>query len=107
MGGCSPRDLVCLGRSAIAIAAWVSTGDAKLAVYAGIGTTVLGYLPILSKARSRPETENLTSWAMCLAAAILNLSALTGIDPSITLRPLASVLGAGAVTWLLMAFISD
>lgn len=102
MGGASSFDLICLFLSGLVIAAWIYTESPIVAVYASVGTTVLGYLPVIKKAHVMPETENFNSWVICFIATLFNLGALTSLHLYIIVPPIASALGAGLVFWFLL-----
>lgn len=103
MGGLSKLDVGCLGIAAIAIILWVTTSDAGLAVYASLVASSVAYIPVLKKSFLQPGTENTLSWSIYSTAAILNVCALTTIDPVISLTPIVSlILSTTIVIFLLL-----
>lgn len=89
MGGHSRFDILCLLLAATAIVIWQTTNNPVFAVYLTTLAGFIGYLPTIKKAYRWPLTENLLSWGMYVAAATLNVCALTSTKLVIVLPPLA------------------
>jgi hypothetical protein len=62
----------------------------------------IGYLPTIKKAYVWPRSENTLSWSMYVAAAALNVCALTSVKPAIALPPLLGFILSVTVASLLV-----
>lgn len=102
MGGKSKLDIFCLILALLAITLWVTTKNPTLALYTSITAVMLGYIPVIRKAYYYPKTENTLSWAMVALASVVNLCALTSLEPEIALLPIAGVIVQTFVTILLV-----
>jgi hypothetical protein len=102
MGGLSKLDIGCLGIAAIAIILWVTTNDPALAVYASLVASTVAYIPIVKKSFLHPDTENTLSWTLYAIAVLLNVCALTTLDPVIALTPIISLAFSGTIAVLLL-----
>lgn len=102
VGGYTKFDIICLLLALIGIAIWVSTSHPLVALYFSIAVKALGVIPTLRQVYYRPDTENQLSWAMCAAASIINLFALTSLEPNILSLPLYALLADGAVALMVL-----
>lgn len=102
MGGFNKFDIVCLVIATIAILLWVTTSNPALAVYTSLLAGSIAYLPTIKKAYLLPNTENTLSWTLFSIAILLNVFALTTLDPVIALPPIVSLLLSGTVAVLLL-----
>ena len=102
VGGYSRFDIVCLLLAFVGIVFWVSTSNFLVALYFSIAVKALGVVPTLRKVYYRPDTENRLSWAMCAAASIINIFALTNLDPNILSLPVYALLADSAVALLVL-----
>jgi hypothetical protein len=102
MGGLEKVDLVCLAGAILGIVAWTATKDPVMALYISIAVEFLGWLPLIKKVYLHPKTENTLSWSLAGLAALLNLFALTSLQPDIISYPIYLFLSEGAIAILLL-----
>lgn len=102
MGGFSKFDLTCLALALFGIFIWVSTNDALLALYFVTFVKIIGYLPTIKKSYFLPKTENTLSWTLVASASILNLFALTSLQPRLVAPILCSAVLQSLVAYLLL-----
>lgn len=102
MGGRTRIDLACLVLGLVAVAVWVTTGSAVLALYASIGVQAFGYIPTILKSWRLPQTENILSWVLGALATFANLAALTVWRPDLIALPLAYAFLISLVTAILV-----
>jgi hypothetical protein len=102
MGGFNKFDVVCLIIATTAIVLWLTTSNPALAVYASLLAGSIAYLPTIKKAYLFPDTENTLSWTLYSIAILLNVFALTTLNPVIALSPIVSLLLSGTVAVLLL-----
>lgn len=92
-GGFNHFDIACMALALVGVVLWVNTSNPVYALYFSILVKALGLLPTVVKAYYRPDSENKLSWAMCAAASILNMFAITSLDPHIISFPLYALIG--------------
>jgi hypothetical protein len=102
MGGFGKLDITCLSGAFIGIIFWIVTDNPAIALYVSIAAELLGWIPLLKKTYSQPETENTLSWVIGAIAACLNLFALTTLRFDIALYPIYVVISEGLVALLLI-----
>ncbi len=102
MGGRNKFDIPCLVLAGGAIILWVTSHNPALAVYMSMLAGFIAYLPTIKKSYLWPGSENTLSWAIFVIAAILNVCALTTIQPAIALPPLFGLGLSMTVTGLLV-----
>lgn len=102
VGGLSKFDLTCLVLALGGIFVWVSTKDAVLALYFVTFVKIIGYLPTIRKSYFYPKTENSLSWTLVAGASILNLFALTSLQPQLVTPILCSAVLQSLVAYLLL-----
>lgn len=100
MGGFSKLDIMCLLFALAGVVVWAMTDSALSALCLSIFATKVGYLPTIKKAYFYPETENTLSWTMTAFTSMLNIFALTTLEPIIALPIIL-----GAVFPTLMAYL--
>jgi hypothetical protein len=88
MGGFHPLDITCFVGAAISIGLWVLTENPLIALYLSIFIEVLGFIPTVKKTYRYPKTENLMSWTIGVAAAFINLFAITEFSLEVYSYPL-------------------
>lgn len=102
VGGFSTFDKVCFLLALVGIAILVGAGNALVALYFTTFVKFMGYLPTIKKAYFLPKTENTLSWTMCASASVLNLFALTTVQPQIVLPILCAALLQASVAYLVL-----
>lgn len=102
MGGLDKMDIACLAGAAVGIAAWVLTKNPTAALYISMFVEFLGLLPLIKKAYLYPQTENTLSWTLAWMAALVNLFALTSLQPNIVSYPIYLFLSEGTIAVLLL-----
>jgi hypothetical protein len=102
MGGFSPFDILCFLLAISGVIVWVSTQNALITLYFGMFVSLIAYLPTIKKVYFFPETENTFSWTMTACTAVVNVFALTTLNPTIAIRPILGVLEAGTVSYFLL-----
>lgn len=102
VGGLKPLDLACMTLATLAIMIWITTDNAALAVYACLASSVIGYIPTISKCYRKPETENKLSWGIYVAATSCNVLAINKLEAVIFLPPLLSFTMSAVVLALLL-----
>lgn len=102
MGGLAKLDISCLIIAAIAIILWLTTNNPTLAVYASLVASTIAFVPIVKKSYLYPDTENTLSWTLYAVAVLLNVCALTSLNPAIVLPPVVSLVFSGTIAVLLL-----
>lgn len=87
-GGLTKLDVSVLIIAALGVILWAYTDNPRLALYSGIVSEALGYIPIAVKSYQHPDSEDKTAWVIGTVAAALNLLALTSLKPEMLLYPL-------------------
>lgn len=102
MGGINKLDIVCLIISAVAILLWIATNDPFIALYGNLLAVSLGFIPTIKKSYYLPQTENTLSWGLSTTASVLNVCALTTLQPGIAILPIMGAIGSIIVIFLLL-----
>jgi len=102
IGGLSKFDIFCLLLTIIGAAIWVASKDALTALYFTTFVGFVGYLPTIRKTYFLPKTENTLSWTLTATASILNLFALTTLQPRIVVPIACSAMLQATVSGLLL-----
>ncbi|MCK6589784.1 MAG: hypothetical protein HUU21_26100 [Polyangiaceae bacterium] len=85
-GGLSRFDRGCALSSAVGLVLWGVSGSPLTALAINIGVDFAGALPTLRKTYLDPKSENLSAWALFLAANLVNLFAVEAwASPSVAL----------------------
>ncbi len=102
VGGFSTFDVSCLLLALAGIGVWIASDSAVLALYFMTFVKFIGYLPTIRKAYFLPGTENTFSWALTAGASVLNLFALTTLQPRIAVPVVCSATLQALVAYLLL-----
>lgn len=102
MGGLTKLDISCLIIAAVAIILWLTTNSPEIAVYTSLMASTVAYIPIVKKSYLFPDTENTLSWTLYATAVLLNVCALTSLNPAIVLPPVVSLIFSSTIALLLL-----
>jgi hypothetical protein len=87
-GGLTPFDRACLASSATGIFLWWFFSTPALALFMGITSDAIGYLPTMRKAWHNPLSEDKLTWLMFWAGGMLSLFAITTWSVEMAAYPL-------------------
>ncbi|HEY5139325.1 MAG TPA: hypothetical protein VIJ25_08425, partial [Methylococcales bacterium] len=102
IGGFSKFDLTCLFLALAGVAIWISSDNALVVLYFVTFVKFIGYLPTIKKTYFLPKTENTLSWSLTAFASVLNLFALTSLQPRFALPVVSTALLQVLIAYLLL-----
>jgi len=102
VGGWTPFDRLCLGGAAAGLLLWWVSGIPFTALAVGMIIDMIGYFPTMRKIWGGSGSEDRLTWAMFLAAAVLNVAAIDKWTLEIAFYPLYIVVFNALVLALIL-----
>ncbi|MFH0969764.1 MAG: hypothetical protein V1804_04605 [Patescibacteria group bacterium] len=101
-GGRGKLDIACIIGAFMGVLLWWLSGSAALGLAAFIFSDLLGSVPTIEKAYSRPKTEDIFAWAMTFAGNSLNIFAAEKLTAEILAYPIYAAVTSGAILFFLL-----
>ncbi len=90
-------DTGCIAGAIMGIFLWWLSGSAAMALAAFITADLMGSVPTIEKAYSRPESEDKFAWAMTLTGNALNIFAAEKLTAEILAYPVYAAVTSGVI----------